>query len=141
MTAQVPRGLRNANPGNIRLSSVAWQGEAATQSDKDFVVFSAPEWGIRAMAKILLNYQAKGLVTVRQMIGRWAPTSENDTASYVAHVAAAMGVGPDDPVYLHDLYELGQMVRAIITHENGVQPYPPEMINKGVGLALHAVAI
>ena len=39
-----------------------------------FCVFSAPRWGIRAMAKILMLYQDRyNLDTVTGMISRWAP--------------------------------------------------------------------
>ena len=55
--ARVPRGIRNHNPGNVlRTKSVTWQGQAEDQSgDPEFVVFTAPEWGLRAIARILLT--------------------------------------------------------------------------------------
>ena len=54
------RGERNFNPGNIDKSdSTLWQGMAAVQSDPRFVVFSDAVFGIRALAKILLNYYHK----------------------------------------------------------------------------------
>ncbi len=81
-----PRGVRNHNPGNIeRDARTRWQGQAARQSDPRFVVFTAPEWGIRAMARVLITYQDRhGCNTVAKIINRWAPPGENATSAYVA---------------------------------------------------------
>lgn len=126
-----PRGIRNNNPGNIERGA-AWQGLAADQSgDARFAVFSAPEWGIRAMARIIRQYQARGLRTVRQIINTWAPPSENDTGAYVDAVARQLGVTPD---YIVNEAALPDLLAAIIHHENGVQPYPAELIAQGIEL-------
>ena len=94
----LPRGIRNRNPGNIRRSGDRWKGLAPLQSDPAFFVFETPLWGIRAMAVILRNYQRRhGLKSLAQIVGRWAPAGENDTAGYVAAVSKAMGVEPRAP--------------------------------------------
>lgn len=129
------RGLRNNNPGNIRHGSSQWQGMSSDQSgDNAFVQFDAPEYGIRALTKLLRNYQERdGLLTVRSIINKYAPPSENDTGAYVAHVARAAGVNPDDRININ--YKMVPIVTAIIKHENGLQPYSTETINNGIGLA------
>ena len=72
------RGIRNNNPGNIRRSKDKWQGAAKEQPDKNFVTFTSPVWGIRAIARILIRYQDNyGCDTVAKHIARWAPPSEN----------------------------------------------------------------
>lgn len=133
------RGLRNNNPGNIRRSRDEWQGLAAEQPDREFFTFVAPEWGIRAMAKVLLNYQRLyGLRTIRQLIARWAPATENDTEAYIRSVVAQTGIPADAVLQLPQ--DLEALVTAIIHHENGpayaVRPYPPELIDQGIRLAL-----
>lgn len=129
------RGERNNNPGNIRLSAANWQGKVAGE-DAAFETFTDPQSGIRAMAKLLRTYQTKyNLRTVRQIITRWAPSSENNTESYIRSVASAMGVGPDDAVNLADDAVLSSMVAAIITHENGRNIYASADIAAGVGAA------
>ena len=137
MTA-APRGLRNNNPGNIDRTAERWQGMAADQSgDKRFVVFSAPVWGLRALAKVLLNYQRKhGLRTPAAIIGRWAPPMENDTGAYVRQVAKALGVGVDDHIDLQQAIMLERILPAIVQHENGQQPYGDTLIAEAVRLAL-----
>lgn len=128
-----PRGVRNFNPGNIRRNSTIWMGMAATQTDPSFVQFVAPEYGIRAIAKIMKSYRALGLNTIREVIRRWAPPSENNTDSYVASVCAECSVGPDDAVDLDTVMPL--LVKAIIYHENGCCPYTEEQIHSGIALA------
>src|SRR5262245_8809411 len=71
------RGLRNNNPGNIK-HGAQWEGMAPTQTDPTFITFVSPEYGIRAMARILKNYQSKwGLNTLDQVIRRWSATDQD----------------------------------------------------------------
>jgi hypothetical protein len=132
----LPRGIRNHNPGNLRRSADPWQGLAATQTDAEFFQFASAKWGIRALARTLIAYQDKiGLRNIKQMIGRWAPPVENDTGAYVRVVAAAVGVGPEEQIDVHDYAVLRPLVLAIIKHENGQQPYTDAEIDAGLVLA------
>lgn len=127
------RGLRNNNPGNIRRSPEQWAGLSPSQTDPEFFQFSDAIYGIRAMAKLLQNYQRLyGLRTVRQIISRWAPPSENDTDAYVYDAADEMNVDPDEPL---QSAMLPALIAAIIKHENGVQPYSAQEITRGIALA------
>lgn len=129
-----PRGIRNNNPGNIRHGSAQWQGMADIQADSDFVTFNSPVYGIRALAKVLTNYEVLyGLNTVRGLISRWAPATENNTESYVQSVALRVGVLPDQPISV--VAYLEPLAKAIIKHENGQQPYSDETIQQGLALA------
>ena len=53
MNQKLPRGIRNNNPGNIR-HGANWQGLNPKGRDIDsaFCVFTAPIYGIRALAKV-----------------------------------------------------------------------------------------
>lgn len=134
VTYQATRGLRNNNPGNIRRSSEAWQGLSPEQNDDAFFSFVSPEYGIRAMARILANYSANyGLDTVRGLISRWAPSTENDTNAYVTNVARALGIAPDAPINVQ--VSLPRLIPAIIKQENGLQPYSASTITRGISLA------
>lgn len=128
-----PRGIRNNNPGNIRHSSTRWQGMRDNQTDKEFVQFTSPEYGIRALYRVLLTYQTKyGLSTIAEIITRWAPPSENDTEAYIKSVSSEMNINPHVRLNFFDYLSL---LAAIIKHENGVQPYSNQQIIKGVSLA------
>ena len=132
-----PRGIRNNNPGNLRHSKTIWMGQDDEQPDKEFVKFEAPKYGIRALYKVLLTYQAKhNLKTVADIINRWAPPSENDTGAYVRSVAKACGIDADTPVDVAKRPMGLRIVKAIINHENGQQPYTDELITEAIELAL-----
>jgi hypothetical protein len=129
------RGIRNNNPLNIDKSDVKFQGLAPSQPDERFWTFLGPEWGLRAGAKILLTYEAHGFVTVRQIVSRWAPPSENNTTAYVDDVAKHMGVEPDLRIDVRDSARMVPLLEALVQHENGCQPYPMCTFIKAVQLA------
>ncbi|MBB4267824.1 structural protein P5 [Roseospira visakhapatnamensis] len=139
----VPRGIRNHNPGNIERGA-PWQGladpadmTAEQRAEPRFCVFAAPKWGIRALARVLITYQDKhGLRTVRGMISRWAPKADqNNTEAYIRMVADRLGVAHDTAIDVHTYDVARALVEAIISHENGMQPYDRAMIDTGLALA------
>lgn len=128
-----PRGIRNNNPGNIR-HGAKWQGMAAQQTDANFVQFISPEYGLRALSKLLDTYfNSYGLNTVRKIIDKYAPSSENNTEAYARAVAAALGVSPDTVINVPQ--KKAALVAAIVEHENGQQPYTIAQISTGVTMA------
>lgn len=115
------RGLRNNNPGNIRHSSTVWQGEATPSTDRSFKQFKSMAYGYRAMIKLLQNYsRVNGCHTLRMMISRWAPPSENDTRSYIATVAKLTGMEPDKRINIDDKRTMCGLAAAMSRVENGV---------------------
>lgn len=134
------RGVRNRNPGNIeRVKGTIWQGAAEKQTDKRFVVFKAPEWGIRAIARVLITYQdgkkardGSKIDTVKEIIDRWAPPSENNTNAYVEAVADAVRSTPNDPLDVTDWATMRGLVCAIIAHECAGYRYPDAVIDNGL---------
>jgi hypothetical protein len=131
------RGIRNNNPGNIDRTDIQWQGMAPDQSsDPRFIVFIAPVWGLRAIARTLLTYSRDNVDTVRGAISRWAPPSENNTLAYVNAVSRAAGVAPDDKIDMTNPGTLMLLVKAIVAQENGQQPYPISLIAQAVTMAL-----
>ena len=126
------RGFRNNNPMNLKEGN-NWDGETTENRDPVFEEFESPEWGIRAGGKLLLNYQRiYGLSTIAELINRFAPTNENNTQSYIDHVARQTKLGPLQYIKVADY--LPELVKAIITHENGWQPYSDRVIHGGLDL-------
>lgn len=117
-----PRGIRNNNAGNLeRAGNIDWIGLAPVQADPVFYQFTDPKWGVRAMARTLMNYQTRdGLQTLTDIISRWAPPESNNTTAYVNVVCAACDKGPYDIVNVGAV--LLPLVKAIIEHENGPAP-------------------
>ncbi len=123
-----PRGIRNNNPGNIRRTKIKWQGKVASPTDPDFEQFVSAEMGIRAIARDLLSGYKRGKDTVREIVTEWAPPSENNTRVYVSVVCEALNVAPDTVIDVDDYAIMAPLVKAIIRHENGQQPYDDETI-------------
>jgi len=143
---RLPRGIRNHNPGNIvRNKSITWQGQAEDQSgDGEFVVFTAPVWGLRAAARVLLSYQRRGVVTPHAIAHTWAPPKhkrpdgvvvDNHTSHYASALADAAGVARNDPLDARDPDVMRKLLAAIVQQENGMQPYPPELFDQAMDLA------
>lgn len=118
----LPRGIRNNNPGNIRLSKTPWEGQrpAALQVDAEFVEFVAPLYGLRALMKTLLTYHVKyGLDTVQSILYRYAPPHENATDTYIHAVCRKLGVKRFEKIDLRAKPRLIALAEAIVLHENG----------------------
>ena len=136
MNQQLPRGIRNNNPGNIR-HGANWLGlnPNGRNIDSAFCVFTAPVYGIRALAKVLINYKRiHGLNTVRQIVSRYAPPNENQTTAYIQSVAKQLGVYPDTVIDIEERGVLTVFIKAVIRMENGIQPYSDETIQQGIEL-------
>lgn len=119
----MPRGINLNNPGNIDRTQIAWSGMDQTQDDPRFIRFTTPEYGIRALMKILISYQEKyNIDTVSGIINRWAPSAENDTGAYVSDVANRCGVSPTDHFDVSVPDNLIRIAQAIAYHENGACP-------------------
>lgn len=136
MNQKLPRGIRNNNPGNIR-HGANWLGinSDGRNIDSAFCVFTAPIYGIRALAKVLINYKKiYGLKTVRAIISRYAPPNENQTIAYIQSVAKQLGVYPDTIIDIEERGVLTVFIKAVIRMENGIQPYSDEIIQQGIDL-------
>lgn len=127
---QLPRGVRSNNPGNIVRTADRWIGMSADQSaDPRFVVFDTPEYGIRALMRLLIGYYERhNLTTIRQIINRWAPPVGQDqhgreytqnTSGYIGHVSRLTGLDPDEKLDLLDQHTCVLLAKAIARHENG----------------------
>lgn len=139
--ANLPRGVRNNNPGNIDYNPRnQWEGQLGLEigvPKPRFARFDSPENGIRALGKLIRTYQNKhGLKTVEQIIGRWAPNNENNTKAYAEAVARALSVTPWANIDVNRVAMLRPLVEAIIRHENGGNPYVKGEIDEGVRRAL-----
>ena len=121
--AKTVRNVRNNNPGNIKLEpGTRWDGQINT-GDDTFVTFETPDKGVRALGILLQNYQdVHGIKTVKGIINRFAPPSENPAHdSYVNFVAKKLGVKPTEPIKVAD--HLDNLIGSIIYFEGGQGAY------------------
>lgn len=131
------RGIRNNNPGNIRVSKDKWEG--MTGDDGAFVIFDSPESGVRALGKNLLSYGRQGYDSIEKIINRWAPPNENDTQAYINSVVAATGIPATQSLDLSNPDTLSSLAQAISFHETGSR-YDPEVYQQGVERALNGIS-
>lgn len=82
------------NPGNIRKSPDVFNGEVPT-ANCCFKAFESMAYGYRAMFVILYNNIKGGNNTMRGLISKWAPPTENNTNSYIESVSQMTGISPD----------------------------------------------
>lgn len=133
------RGLRNRNPGNIRLTQSReplYQGEKVPSSDPEFRQFESMEWGYRAMFVLLYTYEKRyGLRTPRSLIERWAPPSENHTEAYLRFVCERVGLRSDEQISTRDKQVMIPFVAAMSQIENG-RPARREEVVRGWELFL-----
>ena len=116
------RGLRNNNPGNIRLGSFRYKGEKERSNDSEFRQFENIEWGYRAMFVLLHTYAVKhGCCTLRKIINRYAPPTENFTEGYIRRVVHSTHIMPDEPISTTDGATMTAIVAAMSEVENGTK--------------------
>lgn len=114
------RGLKNNNPGNIRISGTKYQGEIQPSQDKAFKQFENMAFGYRAMFMLLYTYQKKhGLNTIRAIINRYAPPAENHTDTYIGAVSKWSGVAADELINTTHRDVMVPIVGAMSRVENG----------------------
>ena len=119
---QLPRGLRNNNPCNIRKSADVFVGEVVPSKDEAFKQFATLAYGYRATFVILYNYQHRyGLDTIAKMVSRFAPSNENHTEAYVDAVAERSGVSANGRVTATNGDVMIPIVAAMSFVENGVE--------------------
>lgn len=116
------RGLRNNNPGNIRLSATTqWQGEVRPSQDRSFCQFSTMGYGYRALIKLLQNYRRLNRCrTIADFVNRWAPPSENNTSGYISRVCKEMQVPSSYVPDVDDKATMCAFAAAVSQVENGV---------------------
>lgn len=79
-------------------------------------------YGYRAMFVLLDSYRRRyALSTIRQMINRYAPPTENFTEGYIRFVAERSGIAPDEEVDTRSSRDMIPIVLAMSEIENGIK--------------------
>jgi hypothetical protein len=117
----IPRGFRNNNPGNIRISDMPWRGKVSKKDNTDgaFEQFTSMAYGVRAMAILLRTYiKRKGLDTIDKIIPVYAPSSENNVETYAQVVSIISGL-QREAVIGFNYDDMSRIIPAMVYHENG----------------------
>ena len=136
----LPRGIRNHNPLNIRRNGKdQWKGLADMQTDRAFCQFKSLEYGWRAAFHLLTRtyYHKYRLYTIRGIVSRWAPPSENKTEAYIANVSRLTGIQPDEPlgIPLEQPSRWMMVGAAMAIQENGTESLDYFAMMRGWALA------
>lgn len=125
--ARQPRGIRNNNPGNL---NYVGQPGATRESGPNgrFAVFQTAEEGLVALARQLRLYAQRGINSVRAIISKFAPPTENDTQAYIESVSKRLGVDANASLNVNDPRVMQGLMDAIIKVENGRNPYSTEQL-------------
>lgn len=128
------RGQRNHNPLNIRKGN-NWQGEDPNGSDSQFEVFINDAYGFRAAFRIIHNgFKATPpRNTIRKIVERWAPPTENDTEKYIRIVSTRSKIGADTKLAYNDISRMVDIVKAMAFVETG-HDYDERVIINGYNL-------
>lgn len=115
------RGLRNNNPGNIRIGTSAWMGKIPVQqnTDRDFEQFETWIYGVRAMTKLVRNYILRGDNTLYKIVNRYAPSNENSTTQYITLLVKKTGKLSNQAIDPNDKTVLRRLIRGMAEIELG----------------------
>ncbi|HGT2360347.1 TPA: hypothetical protein ACPWK4_000685 [Yersinia enterocolitica] len=102
------------NPGNLRWAD--GYGTHNTKSGK-FAVFPTLDEGVLAATKQLQIYGSKGINNVKDIVNKWAPSNENDTAAYIRHVVKSTKFSENGKLNLNDPAVLAKLISAMATKE------------------------
>lgn len=131
----LPRGYRNNNPLNVRKNAAnAWKGKVVPGSDPAFEQFITMAYGYRCALYLLRKYIGQGHNTIRKIVTKWAPPSENNTSGYVSNVATRTGIGADTLLSRDDRERLCKIAWAMAWSENGRPPASMDDIYAGWSL-------
>lgn len=141
MSVNLTHGL--CNPGHIERrrdgKPELWEGASKVQKHPRFLTFDSNVMGIRAIVNTLITYYDKRVArdgskidTIREVVERWAPSSENNTAAYAAHLGKLLDMDPDQPVNIKQPEIMFGLVKGIIRHENGKDCCTDDEIREGM---------
>ncbi len=112
----LPLGLRNNNPGNLRPGD-NWQG--AIGVNQNFIVFENILWGLRAMGTDIRTKINNGYNTITKLIYRYAPPTENNTEAYINLVVQYSGIARNT-VLTATGSTIQRLIRAMMNVELGI---------------------
>jgi hypothetical protein len=96
------------NPGNLR----------PVGADSGFRQFAMPQEGLQALDQDLAAKGRQGLNTINQIIAKYAPPTENNTAAYIDSVAKRLGISPGQPLNMDDPRVRHALSAAIMLQED-----------------------
>lgn len=113
-------GIQNKNPMNVYAMPEhnKWDGQIG-RDDRGHAIFMSFEHGLRAGAKVLINYHKKGINTIDGLIDIYCTGNQK---SYKSFLSKQLGVSPTQKIDM--LVYLPRLMKAIVRFENGYDVFP-----------------
>jgi hypothetical protein len=141
------RNVRNNNPGNIKINKANdWNGSISNPSDKTFESFQTPEYGVRALNKVV-DANIKATNNFEEFVNRYAsePSEQayfKQTGKLKPHLqnyaeSLARSQQIDTSTNFPKSLDKKALLRAIIRHEGGQESlsyYDDSVLDSGLKL-------
>lgn len=130
---RLSRAERNNNPGNLEFRGQ--RGATREDGEGRFAKFGSTEEGVAALARQLQLYGSRGIDTIEEIISKYAPASENNTAAYINAMVNRLRVSPNQQLDLNDPQVLSGLIQGISRHEAGRSFLSDQQVMTGLTMA------
>lgn len=126
---------RHNNPGNLVFAGQRGATVGETVAGHTFARFQSTEEGVAALYRQLQLYQKRGIDTLAEIMGVYAPEGSNDTSAYIKALSKATGLDPNQQLNFGDQETAAAMIRGISQHEAGRSYLNDQQILSGINMA------
>lgn len=126
---------RHNNPGNLIFAGQRGATVGETVAGHTFAKFQSTEEGVAALYRQLQLYQKRGIDTLTEIMGVYAPEGSNDTSAYIKALSKTTGLDPNQRLNFGDPATAAAMIRGISQHEAGRSYLNDQQILSGISMA------
>ena len=126
---------RHNNPGNLVFAGQRGATVGETVAGHTFAKFQSTEEGVAALYRQLQLYQKRGIDTLTEIMGVYAPEGANNTGAYIKALSKTTGLDPNQQLNFGDPATAAAMIRGISQHEAGKSYLNDQQILSGINMA------
>lgn len=126
---------RHNNPGNLVFAGQRGATKGETVAGHTFAKFQSTEEGVAALYRQLQLYQKRGIDTLTEIMGVYAPEGANNTGAYINALSKTTGLDPNQQLNFGDPATAAAMIRGISQHEAGKSYLNDQQILSGINMA------
>lgn len=126
---------RHNNPGNLVFAGQRGATKGETAAGHTFAKFQSTEEGVAALYRQLQLYQKRGIDTLTEIMGVYAPEGANNTGAYINALSKTTGLDPNRQLNFGDPATAAAMIRGISQHESGKSYLNDQQILSGINMA------
>lgn len=126
---------RHNNPGNLVFAGQRGATKGETVAGHTFAKFQSAEEGVAALYRQLQLYQKRGIDTLTEIMGVYAPEGANNTGAYIKALSKTTGLDPNQQLNFGDPATAAAMIRGISQHESGKSYLNDQQILSGINMA------